>query len=451
MNNKEVSFYGVFGLGLSGKATLDFLNQRGYKALAWDDSADNIKSLDKHHKNIEFYDIKNPEWKNIDCLILSPGIPLHYPEPHPIVSIAKENGIEIICDIELFYRHFSDNKYIGITGTNGKSTTASLISHIFDSNNLPYKLLGNIGSPALSVAPSPEDTIIIEISSYQLDLVKDLHFDVSTLLNITPDHLERHGNMENYMESKFRIFHHQDKTDHAIINKSIEIKDIGSSVTYFSGNELLDTGISVSKDKIYDNKEYLAVSLPSSLHGSHNHENLAASYAAVKAITTLTEHEILKSIESFKGLNHRMQLVVQIGPLQFINDSKGTNFESTKQALNSFKNIYWIAGGKPKAGGIQGIENFVEKIKLVFLIGESQKLFAEKLEKHDIPYYYSKSLKLAFIDATQEAQRDKQDNVILLSPSASSLDQWKNFEERGDFFIGLVEKYVTTHKKTFRL
>jgi UDP-N-acetylmuramoylalanine--D-glutamate ligase len=451
MKIEKNSFYGVFGLGLSGKATLDFLNQQGYKALAWDDSAENIKSSDKNYKNIEFCDIKNPEWKNIDCLILSPGIPLHYPEPHPIVSIAKENGIEIICDVELFYRHFSDNKYIGITGTNGKSTTASLISHIFDSNNLPYKILGNIGTPALSVTPRPEDIIIIEMSSYQLDLVKNLHFDVAILLNITPDHLERHGNMENYIESKFCIFHHQDKTDHAIINKSLETQDIGSSITCFSGNELLDTGISVSKDGIYDNRKYLAVNLPHSLSGSHNHENLAASYASVKSITTLTEREIIKSIESFKGLSHRMQLVGQIGHLQFINDSKGTNFESTKQALNSFKNIYWIAGGKAKAGGIQGIEKFAEKIKLVFLIGESQKLFADTLEKHNIPYYYSKSLNLAFVDATQEAQRDTQDNVILLSPSASSLDQWKNFEERGNSFIRLVEKYVTTHKKAFHL
>lgn len=451
MSIKKVLFYGVFGLGLSGKSTLDFLDREEYKVIAWDDSQQNIKDADKQYKHVKFSNINDPAWEKIDCLILSPGIPLHYPEPHPVVTIAKEKNIEIICDIELFYRHFQNNKYIGITGTNGKSTSTALISHIFSSNNIPCKMLGNIGTPALSITPSPDDTIIIEMSSYQLDLVKDLHFDASILLNITPDHLDRHGSIENYTETKYKIFNNQTKSDYSIINNNLEAKNIASSVIKISGNELLEKGISVSKDGIYYNSTYLKVNLPPSLQGSHNYENIAACYAAAISTTTLRKEDIVKSIESFKGLRHRMQLVGKIGSLQFINDSKGTNFDSTKQALKSFENIYWIAGGKAKANGIDGIEEFSDRVKLVFLVGESQKLFAEKLKKHDIPYHYSESLELAFVDATQEAQRDKQDNVVLLSPSASSLDQWKNFEERGDYFTRLVEKYVTTHKKTFQL
>ncbi len=451
MTAKKALFYGVFGLGLSGKATLDFLDRKKYQAIAWDDSQQNIKDSDKQYKNIRFSNINDPSWEEIDCLILSPGIPLHYPEPHPVVTLAKEKNIEIICDVELFYRHFPHNKYIGITGTNGKSTSTALISHILSSNNIPCKMLGNIGTPALSMTPSPDDTIIIEMSSYQLDLVKDLHFDTSILLNITPDHLDRHGSMENYTKTKYKIFNNQTKSDHSIINNNLEAKNITASVTRFSGNELLEEGISVSKDSIHHNATCLKVNLPPSLQGAHNYENTAASYAAAISTTTLRKEDIVKSIETFKGLKHRMQLVGKIGSLKFINDSKGTNFESTKQALKSFENIYWIAGGKAKTDGIDGIEEFSERVKLVFLVGESQKVFAEKLKEHNIPYHYSESLELAFVDATQEAQRDKQDNVVLLSPSASSLDQWKNFEERGDYFTSLVEKYVTTHKKTFQL
>lgn len=447
MSRKNV-FYGVFGLGLSGKATLAFLEKNNYKAIAWDDSTSNLSD---GFKNIKFCDLENPEWNNIECLILSPGVPLHYPEPHEVVKIARKNNVEIICDVELLYRHYPDNKYIGITGTNGKSTTTSLIAHIFDSNNLPHKILGNIGTAALSATPAPEDTLIIEISSYQLDLVKEIHFNNSILLNITPDHLDRHGSIENYTESKYKIFNNQNSKDQAILNSALEAQNISANIVNFSGTEVLKTGVSVSKNRITFNGTHMEVNLPHSLQGTHNYENVAAAFAAVKYSTNLTSQEIARSIESFEGLAHRMELVGDIANLRFVNDSKGTNFESTKYSLENFKNIYWIAGGKAKKGGIEGIEKFADNIKLAFLVGESQKSFAAELDKCGIPYHYSESLELAFVDATQEAQRNKQKNTILLSPAAASLDQWKNFEERGDYFTTLVRKYVTTHQKNFQL
>jgi len=451
------TFYGVFGLGLSGLATLSFLLDKKVKFIAYDDNQANLKKAEDllNGNKDSLCDLDDDQWSQIECLILSPGIPLYFPEPHKIVKIARKYNIEIICDIELFYRYFPNNIYIGITGTNGKSTTTALIGHILKANNIPCKVVGNIGIPILSVSPEKDDIIVIEVSSYQLDLIETVRFNAAILLNITKDHVERHGSLENYTKTKYKIFQTQTKVDssiididHSLFRNTLEslMGSLKSRLIKITAGHRSKDGISILDGVLYqDGIKVDVIPQPDSLLGKHNQENIAAAYAAVLSTTNITKEKILNSIFSFKGLPHRIEIVGKSGNLQFVNDSKATNFESTENALKIFDNIYWIAGGLPKEGGIEGIVPFKHKIIKAFLVGKGQEEFASTLEKNSIPYTLCGVLDKAFEEAVSQASASSKASIILLSPAAASLDQWKNFEERGNYFASLAKQYIDAH------
>lgn len=451
MQNKK---FGVLGLGISGLATVKFFLKRKINFIVWDDSEAARNKCAELLNDNQVITEDSDKWSNIDCFVLTPGMPLYFPEPHPLVKLAQQKNIKIICDIELFYLYNPDNTYIGITGTNGKSTTANLIYHILIANNIKAKLAGNIGTPILSLESFPDEIVVIEMSSFQLDLIETMKFDIAILLNITQDHLDRHGSMENYIKAKCRIFMNQGASDIAIISEDNEItKRIISQVRQrnintisFSARSKLGNAVSVIDQVIYDNvrKKQIALEENKFLRGAHNAENIAASYIATSRLNKLTDAEIVEAISTYAGLRHRMEFIGEHNNIEFINDSKATNQESAEKALSSFNNIYWIAGGLEKEGGISNLGRLFNRIKHTFLVGKAAEDFAAVLSKASSEYTMAGSLEVAFKLAVSMAEKDTspQKKIVLLSPACASYDQWKNFEERGDFFTKLAKAYI---------
>jgi UDP-N-acetylmuramoylalanine--D-glutamate ligase len=452
--NKKV---GVFGLGISGISTLSSLIAGGAKVIAWDDNASNNlqygKSLQIPLDKILF-NIQHLEWETIDYLILSPGIALTHPVPHPIVTLAKRLNIPIICDVEILWNNYPTTNYLGITGSNGKSTTTSLINHIFKSCDIPCQVGGNIGIPVLDLEPMDNNGIyVLELSSFQLDLIDKTTINTAILLNITPDHIDRHGSFENYVESKLKIFRRQKESDIAIIGvdcpmgekviSTLNQRGYTGQIIRISGKRVLSEGISVVNEVLYYNyhSKNLSFNLGNLQYipGSHNGQNIAAAFTA--CITNRTNPEaIINAIKSFKGLKHRMQFIDQINNVIFINDSKATNAEAAEKALLTFDNIFWIAGGKEKEGGIDSLKDVFHKIKHTFLIGEAQNNFAEALNKYQVKYTKCEVLQVAVEQAAKMAFAENLPNsYVVLSPACASYDQWKNFEIRGEAFCKYVQ------------
>ncbi len=409
--------FGVFGLGLSGIATMKYLTRKGAEFIAFDDNQKSISEISKKYPEFKdkICDLDNDLWQEIDYLILSPGIPLTLPFSHKVVKIAHKVNAKIICDIELLYLDNSDLYFIGITGTNGKSTTTALITHILKYNGIDAVAGGNIGIPVLDIDTSNKDKVlVVEASSYQLDLMDKTKFNIALFLNITPDHLDRHGNMENYKKSKYRIFKHQTNNDHAIINSNLD--QLSNSIS-FSAKDLIKYNIPHN----------------TSLLGEHNQENLAASIACCLKYG-LSIEQIIAAIPSFVGLKHRMQYLGVNNGVTFINDSKATNADSTSKALSSFDNIIWIVGGVAKEGGIELLKEHFPKVKQALLIGRSSDEFSKTLEGK-VKWKKCEDLENAFKEACKIA---REGDVVLLSPACASFDQWKNFEKRGEAFIDMV-------------
>ena len=421
---------GVFGLGKSGKATVAALQKAGALVIAYDDSV----ILDKDDYIVP---IDQKIWTEIHFLILSPGISL----AHPIAKLAYSNNIKIIGDIELLYKARNQATFIGITGTNGKSTTTSLIGHIIKTINPTAEIGGNIGVPVLSL--KEVDCYILELSSFQLELIDSLRFNIAVILNITKDHLDRHLSMENYIQAKINII--KNKPDYLIINidnditKKIAEEFAGKMKIIPISTEIkLEEGISFLDDNIiYHNNKPIEIGVLKYLPGKHNRENIAASFAAALAYNVPIDN-IISALYTFKGLEHRAELVSTYKNLTFINDSKATNAEASKGALLAFDNIYWIVGGVPKEGGIDQLIPLFGKVKEAFLIGKSSKEFGEVCLKNNLAHQYCDNLKNAFKLASMNALKTHEDAVILLSPACASYDQWQNFEERGYAFKKLV-------------
>lgn len=432
LENKK---FGVFGLGISGIATLKYLKHRNINFIAFDDSQETIKKIQKNYPEFSnnLVALDQDGWQEIDYLVLSPGIPLYYPNSHPVVQLAKKS--KLISDIELLYLENKNSYFIGITGTNGKSTTTSLIGHILQYNNVNAIVCGNIGNPVLELDEQLADKVfVIEVSSFQLDLLEQTKFNIALLLNITPDHLDRHGSMNNYIATKYKIFNNQNIDDNAIINLSLEHNKI-SNITTFS--ELSnDADIVVNNNQLsYQNKNY---QLPknNSLLGGHNQQNLAAAIICCLKYG-LSIEKIIEAIPSFVGLKHRMQYLGKINGVTFVNDSKATNADSTEKALASFENIIWIAGGVSKEGGIDSLKPYFPKVKKALLIGKAAEEFSKTCENL-LAYSICNNLANAFKLACEQANPG---DVILLSPACASYDQWKSFEERGEGFIQLFKQF----------
>ncbi len=405
LNGKPVA---VFGLGVSGQATVRALEAAGIKVIAADDETPDV-ILDEE------------TLASCACLILSPGVPLYHPAPHPVVTAARAAGTEIICDIELFGRIYPNAKTIGITGTNGKSTSAVLLHHVLQECGVISQLGGNIGRAVMDLnAPTEDEVIVLELSSYQLDLCPTFSPDISVLLNITPDHLDRHGSMDNYVSSKAHIF--EGPGTAVIATDDGFTKAIAATTQSKGAREVMCVS---AKDINFETR---------ALCGAHNKQNIAA-VMAVANVLELGEGKVRAAIESFPGLPHRQFLVREIDGVIFINDSKATNVEATSKALAAFDDIYWIVGGQAKEGGLNGLESYVTRITHAFLIGQSSGSFASWLTQNDVDFTMCDSLEHAVKAAHTLAQSGA---TVLLSPVCASWDQFKSFEDRGEQFAVLV-------------
>ena len=461
----------VYGLGKSGISTLkSVINQFPYLLIiGTDDNSvalqnQELKALLNNFKNLKILQADEVKFDNNTKIIFSPGIPLYFPKPHKILQICKETKAELICDIELFYRlNFVDNFFIGITGTNGKSTTSALISFILKYLNINSELGGNIGIPCFEIEQNKNFCYTFETSSYQLDLMKKTRFDIANLTNITPDHLDRHGSMANYINIKKRIFANQNCDDFSIINIDdknclkifYELNDdqnFQSQLLAISTQKIPELGVGIIDGILYNNILPANIKLPLTsqfLLGQHNDQNMAFAFATIfcyyKKIHKdnfdhlLISQKIIDAICLFKGLKHRLQIVKKTKDICFINDSKATNAESSQNALKAFDNIFWILGGRPKEGGISSLKPYFSKIIKAYLIGEASDDFAEILAQNNVDYEKCLDLKNAFSKSLFDAKNNSLSKKnILLSPSCASFDQFKSFEERGDYFCSLV-------------
>ncbi|HWB46381.1 MAG TPA: UDP-N-acetylmuramoyl-L-alanine--D-glutamate ligase [Hyphomicrobiaceae bacterium] len=444
----------VFGLGASGLASCRALATGGARVAAWDDSPTGRDAARAAGVTLE--DLSQADWRRFAALVLAPGVPLTHPQPHWAVRQAQAAGVEIIGDVELFCRQRAaacpEAPFAAITGTNGKSTTTALLAHLLNAAGRDAQMGGNIGTPILALAPpAPRRVHVVEMSSYQIELTPSLAPTVGVLLNISPDHLDRHGTMENYAGLKARVPARAarpvvgDDDDWCRdIAERLRLADRGwvdvfSALSrephgwYAIGTELVSRAPWTGPAGVFAD-----VAGVGSLRGSHNIQNaLAASAAAM--ILGLSPREVAAGLRTFPGLAHRLEEIGQAGRTLFVNDSKATNADSTEKALAAFaENIFWIVGGRPKEGGIAGLAAYFSRIAKAYLIGESTEQFAATLDGK-VPFQRCGTLEVAVAAAARDAAASAAAQpVVLLSPACASFDQYRNFEVRGDAFRSLV-------------
>lgn len=438
--------WAVFGLARSGLATAQALVAGGAEVRLWDDNAASRAAAE----TAGFRTAPLDDAALIGCvgLALAPGVPLTHPAPHQVVVNAHRAGVPVLGDIELLLRELKPVVY-GITGTNGKSTTTALLAHVLSSAGRNIALGGNIGTPVLALPrhAAGEGAYVLEMSSFQIDLTPGWQAKIAILLNITPDHLDRHGTLDNYAAIKARIFAGQGSSDTAVIgvddehcraiHANLVRENTGRNIVPVSIERILEHGISAVDGRLYDNgREVFALDFPA-LPGAHNGQNIACVYAAARA-AGLDVAAIRAGIASFPGLKHRLQRAGMVDGIPCINDSKATNADSAAKALASFEAIYWIAGGKAKEGGIASLRPLFPRIRHASLIGDAARDFAATLGDA-VSHTLCGTLDKALDDALATAKREKlRGAVVLLSPACASFDQFNSFEHRGDEFIRLV-------------
>lgn len=446
----------VFGLGRTGLSAAKALVAGGARVHAWDD--DEATRSRAAEAGVTLSDINKRDWQGFAALVLSPGVPYRYPQPHRLVRMAEAVGVPVVGDMELFARAVQAlpergrPKVVGITGTNGKSTTTALIGHILRQAGVDARVGGNIGQGVLDMAALHANAVyVLELSSYQLDLVRSLHCNVAVFLNLSADHLDRHGSMDGYLAAKKRIFTGQQAGDTAVIgvddiytqSLSLELKRSPARVWPVSSDFALGKGVSAVGGHLFDSLTGKAVCIGDlggapALRGTHNHQNVAAAYAACRALG-MDAKTIFTGIESFPGLPHRLEIVGEKAGVTFINDSKATNSQAAAQALKAFERVYWIAGGQPKAEGIAPLDAHFPKVAKAYLIGEAEEAFARTL-KGKAPVCKCGTLQAAVAEAFADARASGEVNpVVLLSPACASFDQFANFEARGDAFRAAVQ------------
>jgi UDP-N-acetylmuramoylalanine--D-glutamate ligase len=440
----------VFGLGRSGISTSLALSTAGAQVHAWDD--DPARRRLAADRGVSLDDLYRLEWDIVKALVLSPGVPLTHPAPHPLVARAMTAGVEVIGDMELFARSRPPGRVVGVTGTNGKSTTSALIAHLIRSSGRSVQLGGNIGTPVLDLEPLDDDGIyVLELSSYQLDLIRTLVSDVAVLLNLSPDHVERHGDFANYIAAKTRIFSRRASNQTSVIGVDDDIcRRIHAELAGRRGRKIIavsvvrrvQDGVYVRKGIVFDEtagktEEVVDLTKIKSLPGVHNWQNAAAALAAVRALG-IPSREVAKAFKTFPGLAHRQEVVCKIGRATFVNDSKATNAAAAARGLACYDRIYWIAGGRAKEGGIATLSPYFPRMVHAFLIGESAGAFAQTLEGR-VPYTVSGDLATAVRQATSMALADRRaGSIVLLSPACASFDQFSDFEDRGNKFREIV-------------
>lgn len=438
---------GVFGLGITGVSVYRSLVNVTKELIVYDDAQNNRESFSKAYGDSNLIDLDNERWIGMDKIVISPGVP----HSHFIFNLAISNNIPITSDIELFIEENPQSEYVFITGTNGKSTVTSLIGHILVEAGLDYHVGGNIGKV---VADLPRDSkgYVLELSSFQIDLlnIDKMNPKISVITNIAPDHMDRYNNIEDYAKAKEKIFK---KNALKVIGVNSPIsRDIYNK--FKSTDDSLLIPVSVSEyveGGVFCNNEYLAdiingkvtkfpMPVLSNLEGVHNKENIAIAYAVCKALL-VNESLIVKALESFKTLAHRMEYIGDYKNLSFYNDSKATNISSALASLSSFQNIIWFAGGKFKEESFESLTSILKNIKKAYFFGESKNLFADFFE-HNLAKNYEicSNLEDAFTRALKYSLNEKGRLVFLLAPACASYDQFKNFEERGQLFVKLVKE-----------
>ncbi|WP_349369263.1 UDP-N-acetylmuramoyl-L-alanine--D-glutamate ligase [Salinarimonas sp.] len=445
----------LFGLGGSGLATAKALIAGGASVAAWDDAE--AKRAEAAAAGVPVVDLAQADWAGFSALVLSPGVPLTHPAPHWTVEKARAAGIEIIGDIEIFCRErraiAPDAPFLAITGTNGKSTTTALLAHILREAGFPVAMGGNIGTPILALDPPSEERVhVVEVSSFQIDLTPSLDPTIGCLLNITPDHLDRHGTLDAYAAIKERLVAGartalvgvDDDLTNAIGRRLSEREGadvypvsargerpwgffaLGSEIRARNAGEALEEALVLAD---LDGVE--------SLRGRHNAQNAAFACAAAW-LSGAPPEAIRAGVRSFPGLAHRMEPAGARGRVRFVNDSKATNADSTEVALAAFDRVFWILGGKPKAGGITSLAPHFGRIAKAYLIGAATDAFAMTLQG-SVPFERCGTLDVAVSRAAEDAAATGRDEVVLFSPACASFDQFANFEERGERFKALVK------------
>ncbi|MEW6392056.1 MAG: UDP-N-acetylmuramoyl-L-alanine--D-glutamate ligase [Pseudomonadota bacterium] len=453
----------VFGLGRTGLTAARALIAGGAKVALWDEKIASREAAAA--EGFPVVDLEAADWRQFDALMLSPGVPLTHPKPHWTVQKAKAAGVEILGDIELFARTVAAApvhkrpKIIAITGTNGKSTTTALIGHLCASAGRDTRIGGNIGQGVLGLEDMHGGAVyVLELSSYQLDLTSSLHPDAVVLLNISPDHLDRHGGMDGYIAAKRRIFLNQGKGDTAIIGVDDPwCQQICTEITAanrrtiwpISAGKAMGRGVYALQGVLYDATGERVVEVADllrarSLPGRHNWQNAAAAYAAARAIG-IPMQEAVDGLMTFPGLAHRMETVGKIGKVRFVNDSKATNADAARQAMSSYPKFYWIAGGVAKAGGIDDLKDLFPRVAKAYLIGEAAEPFSWTLAgKAEVAM--SGTLERAVQQAYADAAASDQEAIVLLSPACASFDQFSDFEARGEAFRAAVNGLVAGGK-----
>ena len=445
----------AFGLGKSGLVTCQALIAGGAKVIAADDNQTSVNEAAA--AGISTGDLRAIDWSSVAALVLAPGVPLTHPAPHWTVDLAHRANVPVIGDIDLFCRERAASApgapFVAITGTNGKSTTTALIAHILRNAGRDAQMGGNIGVPILSLdPPSPNRFHVVELSSFQIDIAPTLAPTVGVLLNVTEDHLDRHGTMENYAAIKERLVAQVEGGGTAVVGVDDDwcravadrLEQQCRRLVRVSVKQKLPLGMFVSGGRVVagtDRGQEMVADLSGirSLRGVHNAQNAACAAAAMLALG-LSPQEIQEGLRSFPGLAHRMEEVGRKGPILFVNDSKATNADSAAVALVCFTDIFWILGGKAKTGGITSLTQFFPRIAKAYLVGEATEEFAPTLDGR-VPYVRCGTLDRAIAAAAADAEASgRAAPVVLLSPACASFDQYRNFEVRGDAFRKLVRE-----------
>jgi len=447
----------VVGYGRSGVSSAAALKaSKARRVLIWDDSSEGRTRAQNDGFDLADTALFETVPFDFDAVVIGPGVPIFYPSPHPFVTMARAHGIEVQTDIGLLFKAQPEATYVGVTGTNGKSTTTALIAHILENAGVRAQCGGNIGTPALTLEPmGAEGTYVLELSSYQLERLDEHPLKVGVLLNITPDHIDHHGSMGAYVTAKARIAQpsanqtlvigvneHQTQT---LLRSLKTSKNLNLWAVTQKGQEglLPETQgvktISYTDQNLFVDRDPHPVvfSGAKALPGVHNAQNAAAAYAACLALDTPRE-AIEAGLQSFSGLAHRQQLITTLSGVRFINDSKATNADAAAKALVCYPTIYWIVGGRPKDGGLEGLEASIATVRHAFLIGESQDDFALWC-KGKLPFTACGDLEKAVKRASAMAWEENiRGSCVLLSPACASFDQYPNFEARGEHFADLV-------------
>lgn len=433
---------GVFGLARSGLAVVAALDAGGAQVLAWDDAEE------RRAASLPLADLYAQDFADLDALCLSPGVPLTAPKPHPLAQKAAEADVPIIGDVEIFARArpgLPQHYVVGITGTNGKSTTTALLAHVLSSAGRQAVAAGNIGEAILAIEPLGEGGIyVLELSSFQIDLTHSLACDIAILLNISPDHLDRHGTMAGYVAAKRRLFEMQRPSGVAIASVDDAyarrlVEGLAQSVVPISAQGPVAGGCYAEGGFLID--DLVGEGVPAgrldelpTLRGRHNWQNAIAAYAAARFLGVAPE-AAFNGLRSFAGLAHRCEIVASHGGVTFINDSKASNADAAARALSAYDDIFWIAGGRAKEGGFAPVLAELENVRRAYLIGEAADVLAAEL-RGNVSAEICGTLETAVVAAARDAAESG--GVVLLSPACASYDQFSDFEARGEAFRAAV-------------